>query len=54
MRECPHMEYQKYNRSIAPNQGYICRSRPHEGGGDTKKKTAPLGGGISEALDGDV
>ena len=23
-------------RSIAPNQGYICRSRPHEGGGDTR------------------
>ena len=22
-------------RSIAPNQGYICRSRPHEGDGDT-------------------
>lgn len=23
-------------RSIAPNQGYICRSCPHEGGGDTR------------------
>lgn len=35
-------------RSIAPNQGYICRSRPHEGGGETKKKTAPRGGGTSK------
>lgn len=26
----------------------------NEGGGGTKKKTAPLGGGIYEALDGDV